>query len=157
MSRPVKTFRVMEDEQPPEPLTFEIEFVPKDPDQEPRVESFQALGKAPAGATLALASIARTDRYGRQRPDMNGMMTYFEIVMPEGEYTRFRSLLEDPKLMVHIDTVGDIFVWLTEEYAERPTERSRRSSRTRPDDGRIVPVVAREPSGEVELASSTSP
>jgi hypothetical protein len=151
----VKTFRVKQGEAV-EPLNFELEFQPLDPDAEPRVEQFTAYGKATAGATLALASVARYDLRGRQVPDMNGMMEFFRLIMPPTDYERMRALFEDTEWEIEMDTVGDIFSWLIEETAGRPTRRSRRSSRSRPEDGRIVHAVATEqPSDSAELTSSS--
>lgn len=135
----VKTFKI-KGEVPPEHLHFEIEFEPAEGlDEEPRVEEFEAYGKAHAGMTLALASVARYDLRGRQVPDMNGMMRFFELAMPAPDYERFRTLIDSPDWQVELDTVGDIFSWLIEETADRPTRRSRRSSRMRQAGGRTEP------------------
>lgn len=151
----VKTFRVKQGE-PVEPLNFELEFQPLDPEGEPRTEQFTAFGKATAGATLALASVARYDLRGRQVPDMNGMMEFFRLIMPPNDYERMRSLFEAPDWEIEMDTVGDIFSWLIEETAGRPTRRSRRSSGTRPGDGRTGHAAVIElPSDSVESTSST--
>lgn len=156
----VKTFRVQQGE-PVEPLRFEIEFLPRvdedsDEDASPRVEQFTAHGKATAGATLALASVARYDLRGKQVPDMNGMMEFFRLIMPNEDYERMRGLFEDPEWEVEMDTVGDIFSWLIEETAGRPTRRSRRSARSRSDGGRTGQgAVIELPNDSVESISSS--
>lgn len=156
MSRTVKTFRVKESETPPEPLPFDLEFIPADPEKEPIIESFEAFGKPPAGAQLALASVIRYGPRGRQNVDMNGMMEFFELVMATEDYERLRKLLDDPEWTIDIDLVGDIFTWLTEEYADRPTRRSRRSSHMRLAGGKTEQdAVIELPDDSVAETSST--
>lgn len=154
MGRTVKTFRVAEPEEAPEPYPFVLEFQPADPEAEVLVERFEAYGKAPVGATLAMSSMIRYGARGRRDIDMNGMMEFFERAMPPEDYTRLRDLFDDPKWTIDIDLVGDVFSWLTEEYSGRPTKRSRRSSRTGPDGGRTVLAVASEPLEDGEESGS---
>lgn len=151
----VKTFKVKEEE-PVEPLHFELEFIPLDPEAEPKTEQFEAYGKAHGGSTLALASISRYDHRGRQVPDINGMLRYFELAMPATDYTRFRDLIDSADWQVDMDTIGDVFSWLIEEQAGRPTRRSRRSSRTRPGGGRTEhdAVIELAPDSVAETSST---
>lgn len=155
MGRMVKTFRISEPEETAEPLVFEFELLPA-AGGDPVIERFEALGKAPGGAQLALAQMIHYGSRGRRNVDMNGMMEFFELVMPEDDYQRMRDLFNDQRWLIDISAVGDVFTWLTEEYADRPTKRSRHSSRTRPDDGRTEPAVVIElPNGSVAETSST--
>lgn len=156
MARSVKTFRVKEEEEPVENLPFEFEFIPKDPDAKPRVEQFEAYGKPPVGATLAMSSMIRYGARGRRDIDMNGMMEFFERAMPDEDYQRMRDLFDSPEWTIDIDLVGEVFTWLTEEYSDRPTKRSRRSSRTGPDGGRseLGVVIPLDDSSVEENSSS---
>lgn len=155
MARSVKTFRVKEEAEPVENHVFEFEFIPAEGSTVTEamvsdkgngvrhltahgtlVEQFEAYGRAPVGATLAMSSMIRYGARGRRDIDMNGMMEFFERAMPSEDYQRMRDLFDDPKWTIDIDLVGEVFTWLTEEYSDRPTKRSRRSSRTGPDGGR---------------------
>jgi hypothetical protein len=154
MTRMVKTFTIKEPEQPAEPIPFEFRFIPKDPDGEPKVEQFEAYGKAPVGATLAMSSMIRYGSRGTRNIDMNGMMEFFEKAMPPEDYERMRDMFDDPKWIIDIDDVGEVFTWLTEQYSDRPTRRSRRSSRTGPDNGRNEQgvVIALDPDSVEETS-----
>lgn len=135
MARQIKTFKFVEPEEAPEPWPFEFELTPRD-GGDPVIERFEAMGEAPAGAQLALAQMIHYSTRGRRNIDMNGMMEFFEKVMSDEDYQRMRDLFDDKRWIIKIDAVGEVFTWLTEVYAERPTKRSRHSSPTRPGDGR---------------------
>lgn len=53
------------------------------------------------------------------------ILPFFNDVMPEDEYARFREYIDDPKRQVDIEVLSDIVGYLAEEYTSgRPTERS---------------------------------
>lgn len=49
---------------------------------------------------------------------------FFSDCMEEGEYNRFRAYLNDPGLIIDMETIGEIASWLVEEYTARPTQQS---------------------------------
>lgn len=154
MSRAVKTFTVQEEEV--DPIPFDLEFLPADPEKDRRVEHFEAYGKAPAGAMNAALRVQR--RRGRHvdSPDSDALMEFFELSMPPEDYARLAALVESPEWMIDFSVLARIFGWLLEEQAERPTRRSRRSSGTRPDDGRTeLDAAIRLPDDSVVETSST--
>lgn len=128
-SQPVKVFKVVRDGAELSPIPFEIQFSHADvPGSETTME-FVVIPEAPAGMTLLLASVIRWDKRGKQSVDLNGMSAFFEAAMPPADYERFRAAIEDPKLVVPMDTLGEIFEWLAGDvYSERPTSPSRTSS-----------------------------
>ena len=52
------------------------------------------------------------------------LLDFFEKVMPEEEYQRLGTLMEDPKRIVKLEVLSEIMAWLMEEYSGRPTEPS---------------------------------
>lgn len=173
MSRMVKTFKVVEPDETPEPYPFEFELVPKHDDpivdligtengvrhlneNGNIIERFEAMGTPPAGAQLALAGIIRYGSRGKQNIDMNSMMDFFARVMSDEDYERMRNLFDDKRWIIPIDAVGEVFEWLTEEYNDRPTKRSRRSTHMRPVGGRTErDAVIELPDDSVAETSST--
>lgn len=147
MSRAVKTFTVAEEDV--EPIPFDLEFLPADPDEDRRVEHFEAYGKAPAGAMVAALKVQRRRGKVVDSPDSEALMEFFALSMPPEDYTRLAALVDSPDWMIEFSVLAQIFGWLLEEQAERPTRRSRRSSSTRPVDGRT------EQSAVIELADSS--
>jgi hypothetical protein len=148
MSRAVKTFTVSEEEV--ENIPFDLEFLPADPEKDRRVEHFEAYGKAPAGAMNAALRVSRRRGRRSDTPDSEALMEFFALSMPPEDYDRLEALVNSPEWMLDFSLLANIFGWLLEEQAERPTRRSRRSSRTGPDDGRTVLAVESvpvEPSG----------
>lgn len=127
MSQPVKVFTVVVDDQPLPPKPFDIQFRKKD-GTEVQTHSFVAHGERPAGLTLLLGSVIRYDTRGRQGVDLNGLSAFMEKAMPPADYTRFRDLIEDPELVVPMETLGEVFEWLASEYGERPTSPSSSST-----------------------------
>lgn len=131
----VKTFTVKRAGEPLPPRPFQIEFTRED-GGESVVHEFVIHAEAPAGFTLILASVVRIDARGREQVDLNGMSTFFEAAMPPADFRRFRACIEDPELVVPMDTLADIFQWAIEVYAERPTTPSPSSSDGRRPTGR---------------------
>jgi predicted transcriptional regulator len=54
----------------------------------------------------------------------NTINTFFETVLKKESLDRFNALLENENNIVTVDTLGEIVGWLTEQYANRPTEGS---------------------------------
>lgn len=52
----------------------------------------------------------------------------FEDVMVPEEYARFKAYLDQPDLIIEMDTIAEIAAWLIEEYTSRPTQRSESSA-----------------------------
>lgn len=56
-------------------------------------------------------------------------------VLPADDVERFTRLVHSKKVIVPIETLGDLVIWLSEEYGARPTVPSTRSARGRPGTG----------------------
>jgi hypothetical protein len=153
MSRDVKTFTVSEEEV--ENIPFQLEFLPADPEKEPLVERFEAYGKAPAGAMVAALKVSRRRGRVTDTPDSEALEDFFALSMPPEEWARLKTLIDSPDWMLDFAMLATIFGWLLEEQAERPTRRSRRSSRTGPGDGRTVLAVESAPVEPSVATSST--
>jgi hypothetical protein len=48
--------------------------------------------------------------------------TFFKMTLLPESYGRFDTLLQDPKRIVSVDTLGEITGWLVEEYSGRPNQ-----------------------------------
>lgn len=154
MSRAVKTFTVQEEDA--EPIPFDLEFLPTDPDKARRVEHFEAYGQAPAGAMVAALKVQRRRGRVMDTPDSEALMEFFALSMPADDYARLEALVDSPDWMISFSVLANIFGWLLEVQADRPTKRSGRSSRTQPADGRTEQSAVIElPSDSVVETSST--
>jgi hypothetical protein len=155
MSRAIKTFTVREEEV--EPIEFDLEFLPIDPEKSRRVEHFEAYGLAPAGAMNAALRVQRRGRGRRvESPDSEALMEFFALSMPPEQYARLEALIDSPEWKIQFALLAEVFGYVLEEQAERPTKRSRRSSGTRPEDGRTEPSAVIElPRDSVVETSST--
>lgn len=140
----VQTFDVDEDEEAQETEPFRLRFRPVDPEREPLVEEFKVWRHPTASSTTALSEAFPRDKRGRRSPDLAGIMHYLAAAMPDDEFARLEALIDSPEWKIKLDKVGDVFAWVVELHADRPTRRSRRSSRTRPPAGRTVPVAVTE-------------
>lgn len=132
MAQAVKVFEVeVDDEAPLPPKPFNIAFKRKS-GGETVVHEFHAHGEAPVGLLLALHRTLRYDKHDRARLDLGGLVKFLQVAMPEADFDRLTDLLEDSGLLVPMATLQDVYQWLTEEYYERPTQRSSTSSDGRP-------------------------
>ena len=141
MSTPIKTYGVRLPDEPKPPFPFRIEFTKKPPSEDPPiVKEFSAVGEAPIGADVALASMQRIGRHGKTIIDLPGLYEYFRIVLSESDYFALRELLDDPLTIVPIETLLDIIRDIIAHQAGRPTSPSPASSGGR----RIIEASATE-------------
>jgi hypothetical protein len=47
---------------------------------------------------------------------------FFEKVMETEEFKRFKAHLENPRIIIDMEKLGEIAGWLVEEYTTRPTQ-----------------------------------
>ncbi len=132
----IQTFDVEEDVEAQEREPFRLRFLPIDPEGEVRTEVFNVWKHPSASSTTALSEAFPRDKRGRRHPDLAGIMQFLAAAMPDDEFARLEALIDSPEWKIGLDKVGDVFAWVVELHADRPTKRSRRSSRTRPSDGR---------------------
>ncbi len=140
----VPTFDVDEDVEAQETEMFRLRFRPVDPESEAKVEEFKVWRHPSASSTTALSEAFPRDKRGRRHPDLAGIMQFLSAAMPDDEFSRLEALIDSAEWKIGLDKVGDVFAWVVELHADRPTKRSRRSSRSRPDDGRTVRAVVTE-------------
>ncbi len=146
----VQTFDVDEDPEAQETEPFRLRFRPVDPKKDPLVEEFKVWRHPTGSSVTALTRAFPRDRHtGRRSPDLDGIMLFLEKAMPDDEFARLQALIDSPDWKIKLDKLGDLFAWVVELHGDRPTRRSRRSTRTRPADGRTVPaaVTELEPTG----------
>lgn len=127
------------------------ELPPEGPEFQLGGEKFHCV-PAPAGGTLSrLAAAVRVDERGRQIYDAPNLTLFVEDVLAEerpqpveapapvngdepaaevleiqpcDDVERWRALMADKKRPVHISVLGDIVVWLSNWYTDRPTQPS---------------------------------
>ncbi len=152
----VQTFDVDEDPVAQETEPFRLRFRPVDPEKEPILEEFK-VWRHPSGSSVTALSEAfpRDKRTGRRSPDLGGIMHFLSSAMPDEEFARLQALIDSPEWKIKLDKIGDVFAWVVELHGEVPTRRSRRSSRSRPGDGRTVPAAVTEPDPATAATSST--
>ena len=96
-----------------EPLTFSLNN-----------QTFRAV-PAIQGSTL-LEFVAKAD--GESGGAAAGALySFFESCMEPEEYQRFQALLQDPKVIIDMETNGEIAGWLVEQYTARPTKQPENS------------------------------
>lgn len=133
MARQVKVFKIEETE-PKERLPFQVEAKRLGKD-EPEIYAFEAYGEPPSAAFLKLQEFIRRDDHGDRTLDWATMLPFFKLVMPAEDFKRLRELIEDPVLLVKMETIMEIYNWVIEEYYGFPTQRSSTSSDGRSTTG----------------------
>lgn len=104
-----RSFKTKKSEEPAKPVTFDIDD-----------ETFTCHPFAPGSAILEFVG-ATEDGGGAVAAQI---LPFFERVMPEGEYARFREYIDSPAREVDIELLSDIVGYLAEEYTTRPTQPS---------------------------------
>lgn len=102
-------------------------------------QTFHCLPAAPAGALNLMLEAVKTDTRGNQvfsAPDLIGFVCMVLIderwvrdeddpsqwrTEPADDVERFRDVCEGKKYIVPIEKLGEVVVWLTEQYVGRPT------------------------------------
>ncbi len=129
-----------------EPIEFELQFTKSNGDTKDEV--FQTLGQMWAGADFTLGSTVRFTQDGRRVADVSAIITFFDRVLIDADNKdRFRTLINDPEWMVETELIADVFQWVVEEMAGRPTSRSTSSSNGRPptSDSSTAPQLEAAP------------
>ena len=103
-----------------------VEFVLND-------ETFHCKPAVQGGVLLKFVARADSESSGAAA---EAIYEFFEKVMEPSEYLRFMEVLEDPKVIIEMDTIGEVATWLVEQYATRPTEQPKPSGRGRKTSGR---------------------
>lgn len=83
-------------------------------------ETFNAVPAIQGSTLLEFVAAADSDSGGAAA---GALYSFFENCMEPDEYARFRALLKDPKIIIDMETIGEIAGWLVEEYTTRPTKR----------------------------------
>ena len=56
------------------------------------------------------------------------LYNFLESALEEKEYDRLQRLLNDDKVIIDIEIIGEIVSWLVTEYSDRPTKQPEDSS-----------------------------
>lgn len=90
-----------------EPLEFELNGV-----------VFRAKPAIQGAVLLAFVRDASSDDGGDSAA---ALYNFLESALEAKEYERFNALLNDDKIIIDIEVIGEIVSWLVSEYSERPT------------------------------------
>jgi hypothetical protein len=111
-----KQFRVPRQDKPP--LDFELVFDRLiDGEWVEQTEKFQARASIPGNLMLTMTAATRASE-GIQAETMLRLL--HRVITKEDE-ERFFNLLDDSETAVPLDTLGDIVMWLAEQYIDSPT------------------------------------
>lgn len=94
-------------------------------------QTFACKSAIQGAVLLEFVSNADSESGGAQAGALYG---FFRDCMEEPEYDRFIKYLNQPNLIIEMETIGDIASWLVEEYTARPTQPSQSS-----DTGQSIP------------------
>lgn len=92
-----------------EPLEFELNGV-----------EFRAKPAIQGAVLLAFVRDASSDDGG---DSAGALYNFLESALTAEEYVRFQEVLNDDKIIIDIEVIGEIVSWLVSEYSERPTEQ----------------------------------
>lgn len=93
-----------------EPIKFTLE------DQE-----FEVYGNVPGSVLLEFMEYAGSESAAETA---KGIRYYLEHSMDKATYKRFKTLIDDPDILIDIETLSEIVSYLIEERTSRPTEAS---------------------------------
>lgn len=96
-----------------EPVSFDL-----------RGQTFRCNPAVQGAVLLEFVARADSESGGEAAGALYGL---FEDAMPAEEYARFQALLNDPAVIIEMDTIAEIASWLVEEYTARPTKPSENS------------------------------
>lgn len=97
-----------------EPLGFELNG-----------KEFEAVPAVPGTVLLDFIRDADSDSGG---DSARALYNFFEKVLEESDYARFKGILDDPKVIIDLEFIGEIASWLVSEYSARPTTQPSPSS-----------------------------
>lgn len=52
------------------------------------------------------------------------MIDLFDKVLKKDDAVRFKELVDDPDVLIEMETLGEIVAWVVEQYTSRPTKES---------------------------------
>lgn len=108
-------------EAPPELHEFTLQGVGQ-LSNEPWSETFRCLTKAPASALDDLARSIGMNERGEQVWNQVSLLRFFFTVLHPDDEERFDKLVRDKDRTVDIGQLGDVMLWLSSEYGDRPTQ-----------------------------------
>lgn len=98
---------------------------------------FTAFGAADdAGIGMTIVDFVRYNDQGRQVADLHAIKGLLRRVLPEAQYALFLSLLDRQDVYLQMETLGDIYQYLLEEFTGRPKAPSKGFANGRPNGGR---------------------
>lgn len=117
-----RSFVPSEPGQKKEPLSFDIGGF-RQSDGEAWKETFTCVPEAPSGVLDDLTSSTLIDDKGNRIYNATSLLAFFEGVLIDDDVKRFRAITHDKDRIVPIEYLGDVMMWLSEEFMERPTQR----------------------------------
>jgi hypothetical protein len=115
-------------------------------------DEFEAAPRLPgdiyAEFVTTYSSTSETTTYQEQHDILKRALS---LVLHDESYTRFAARLADKKHPIDDDQMGDVIIWLLEEYAGRPTQPSSDSS-----DGPASPASGTPSTANTQPAESIS-
>lgn len=105
------------DADPPIEFTMEIE----NGAGEKKSIDFQAYGDAPADALLLIGKFGRVTPEGKEVVDVHELGEFFEKALLPESAKAWAAMIADKEWMVRGVEIGDVFFWIQEEWADRPT------------------------------------
>lgn len=109
-----------------EPIPFEVDYQEKvwvEPDGadagwewQPRTAAFTTLEQPSAGALLEFARWI-----GGTTIPIEALESWFNACLPDTEFVRLQALINDKTVQVPIEFLGDLAMWLAEQFGQRPT------------------------------------
>lgn len=100
-----------------EPLTITIDAIPLDDDKAIESNEFTFMPEIPGGLLMEVASM--TSANGEPTPA--GALHLLESAVRPEDHGRLINLLRSKDPYIPTETIDDLFQWLNERYAVRPT------------------------------------
>lgn len=96
-------------------------------------EEFTCRSAMPGTMLLDFVRRADSDQGGMAA---DAVIDFLSKSLEEGDAERFQTMINDPDVIVQVETLGEIVGWLVEQYTARPTKARTRSSNGRSSGGR---------------------
>ncbi|UDL16776.1 tail assembly chaperone [Arthrobacter phage Atuin] len=111
-SRKIKSFAApsAKEEAPVEPIVFELAGT-----------EIEAYGEVSGAVLLDFIANSNGDNSG---DTAKAILAYLKDSMDAENFTKFDSIIRDPKTLIKIETLSEIVAYLVEERASRPTAAS---------------------------------
>jgi hypothetical protein len=95
------------------PIEFDLQAIPLDDAKPIETYHFRAMPQIPGGLLV---------QAGAQDNQMRGALEFMYAVIHPADADRFDELLHSKDPYVDPDDLGELFKWLQEQYAGRPTD-----------------------------------